>query len=356
MKRLIIVGNGFDLAHGMKTSYSDFILWCVRKIFLQTNPNSTTLHPLMTVEQGSYFDTRVEQFSFDDFLTFYHDSDHALSHRPYSFRIPNSFMKRVILHCRDCRWVDIETEFYDELKRIQRIEANHKKEKELNDLNEAFAVLQVLLEEYLLTLPTVSINPEFTDRFQENFQDTDFLPDAKFEPVPESILVLSFNYTELVSKVDGVGKIKVTHIHGQLASEKNPMIFGFGDELDDSYKPFELEKARGFFRYIKSFGYFQANHYRDLVRFIESDEYQVDVVGHSCGLSDRTMLNMIFEHKNCKSVRLFYYRNFRNLVEDISRHFTDKQRMRRLIVPYERSIPMPQVAGEPHELQLNILG
>jgi hypothetical protein len=26
MNRLIIIGNGFDLAHGLKTSYHDFIL------------------------------------------------------------------------------------------------------------------------------------------------------------------------------------------------------------------------------------------------------------------------------------------------------------------------------------------
>ena len=27
MNRLILIGNGFDLAHGLKTSYNDFINW-----------------------------------------------------------------------------------------------------------------------------------------------------------------------------------------------------------------------------------------------------------------------------------------------------------------------------------------
>lgn len=27
MNRLILIGNGFDLAHGLKTSYADFIEW-----------------------------------------------------------------------------------------------------------------------------------------------------------------------------------------------------------------------------------------------------------------------------------------------------------------------------------------
>ena len=27
MNRLVIIGNGFDMAHGFKTSYMDFINW-----------------------------------------------------------------------------------------------------------------------------------------------------------------------------------------------------------------------------------------------------------------------------------------------------------------------------------------
>ena len=27
MNRLVIIGNGFDMAHGLKTSYKDFITW-----------------------------------------------------------------------------------------------------------------------------------------------------------------------------------------------------------------------------------------------------------------------------------------------------------------------------------------
>ena len=27
MNRIVLIGNGFDLAHGLKTSYADFIYW-----------------------------------------------------------------------------------------------------------------------------------------------------------------------------------------------------------------------------------------------------------------------------------------------------------------------------------------
>ena len=33
MNRLILIGNGFDLAHGLKTGYNDFIIWYLKKCF-----------------------------------------------------------------------------------------------------------------------------------------------------------------------------------------------------------------------------------------------------------------------------------------------------------------------------------
>jgi len=33
MNKLIMLGNGFDLAHGLKTSYNDFILWYIKQCF-----------------------------------------------------------------------------------------------------------------------------------------------------------------------------------------------------------------------------------------------------------------------------------------------------------------------------------
>jgi hypothetical protein len=46
----------------------------------------------------------------------------------------------------------------------------------------------------------------------------------------------------------------------------------------------------------------------ELTRFIESNNFQTYIYGHSCGISDRTMLNQIFEHENCKSIKIFYHK------------------------------------------------
>jgi len=92
------------------------------------------------------------------------------------------------------------------------------------------------------------------------------------------------------------------------------------------------------------------NYYR-LIRFIESDNYQVQIYGHSCGLSDRTMLNQIFEHKKCKSIKIFYHQkedgtnDYTEKTYEISRHFKDKGMMRKKIVPLDYSQAMPQPAS-----------
>ena len=56
-------------------------------------------------------------------------------------------------------------------------------------------------------------------------------------------------------------------------------------------------------RHIKSTRYLESDNYRKMLEFIESDTFQVIILGHSCGNSDRTLLNTLFEHRNCVSVK-----------------------------------------------------
>ncbi|MBK8620257.1 MAG: hypothetical protein IPN79_00480 [Saprospiraceae bacterium] len=61
MNRLILVGNGFDLAHGMKTSYADFILWYFQKCWEEAK-QSQTPNPNNITEL--FFKNELFQFSF----------------------------------------------------------------------------------------------------------------------------------------------------------------------------------------------------------------------------------------------------------------------------------------------------
>ena len=69
-------------------------------------------------------------------------------------------------------------------------------------------------------------------------------------------------------------------------------------------------------------------------------------MGHSCGNSDRTLLNTLFEHENCASVKVFYHQpeegkdDYSNLIRNISRNFNDKARMRDTVVNWEACLPL----------------
>ena len=71
---------------------------------------------------------------------------------------------------------------------------------------------------------------------------------------------------------------------------------------------------------------------------MDSAPYQVCIMGHSCGNSDRTLLNTLFEHKNCLSIKPYYYikedgtDNYLDIIQNISRNFTDMKLMRDRVV------------------------
>ena len=127
------------------------------------------------------------------------------------------------------------------------------------------------------------------------------------------------------------------------------MIFGYGDELDDEYKNILNTSNNEYLKNIKSIRYLESSNYRKMLQFIESAPYQVYIMGHSCGNSDRTLLNTLFEHNNCVSIKPYYYQkedgtdNYLEIVQNISRNFTDMKLMRDRVVNKTFCEPLPQI-------------
>ena len=165
--------------------------------------------------------------------------------------------------------------------------------------------------------------------------------------IPENIMLLNFNYTEVADKYGGLKVAAINHIHGDL-NNPNSIIFGYGDELDEDYKDFLKQSDNECLRNIKSIKYLESGKYRNLLQFIESAPYQVYIMGHSCGNSDRTLLNTLFEHKNCVSIKPYYYQkddgsdNYLEIAQNICRNFTDMKLMRDRVVNKMFCEPLPQ--------------
>lgn len=170
---------------------------------------------------------------------------------------------------------------------------------------------------------------------------------------PGKVFLLNFNYTtnsesSIISWLSSACNEKQLshHIHGDL-NDENSIIFGYGDDSDEMYKKLLDKNDNRFLENDKTTKYMGSAKYRNILGFIKSAPFQVCIMGHSCGISDRTLLNTIFQHENCVSIKPYYYKNGDNdnydeIIKNISRCFDDKKLMRDRVVNKEFCEPLPQ--------------
>ena len=383
MNRLVIIGNGFDLAHGLPTSYKHFIddYWkkgcCTngsRKIYYNDN------FVEITCELGGMYNTldyeAIDNINSYNELRIFVERKKEIGYGYFVVDFKNLFFKKICENSIE-NWVDIENEYYRELKKIVKSASNFENKKQrVIGLNKEFEQVKDLLEIYLkekveeqydfriftnnpindILLPELSHpfdEKEYLKEFQQSDQSyvKDFL--NRYKEKPDLIThFLSFNYTKAVEQyfIKFAFPKQINYIHGKLNDSANTVNFGFGDEMDDDYKMIENIDDNEYLKNFKSFQYLQNSNYKQLLDFVESDQkFQVYIMGHSCGLSDRTMLNTIFEHPNCISIKVFYHQredgtdNYTEIIQNISRHFNKKKLMREKIVNKTLCEPLPQI-------------
>ena len=406
MNRIILIGNGFDKAHRLKTGYDDFIgwYWDKRVKELETNLNYISFDILCTLELLLQSEKSWSDYSSKHKLRSNSGKKvyKQLSEDKMNFRVTESpFFSSIMQSFYIKGWVDIENEYY-RLLFSNDDDCPSPYLNKPNMLNRELDYIRLLLLEYLTGIQKLNINKSIVrqsvkdkvyapvkkieiavgsrelwndmlvQRLSYSYEtwkelisicnredieckkvesfvhdtlnekkvitdmDVEDIPEVFF--LPDKILFLSFNYTTTADLyLPGNERISINHIHGRL-DEPNSMIFGYGDEIDKNYKTILEKNDNDYLENIKSIKYLESPNYRQLLEFIESSPYQIFIMGHSCGNSDRTLLNTLFEHKNCVSIKPFYYirenntDNYLELVQNISRNFTDMKLMRDRVV------------------------
>lgn len=437
MNRVIVIGNGFDKAHGLKTGYRDFI----DGYWEQVTSSIYNGYKLYLLQQwGVWNDPAPYEDEFvKSYVTYSRTSEKGCQEQierpygndPYSdlcdfvikfnsnnltgntlhVTFKNEFFKRISERCSLMNWLDIENEYYAQLKELLTEHDATLRHEKVRKLNLDFDAVRKRLVSYLSEIvpeielkPFPSIQDVFSSQIrpievacgkQRLFIDsiiggiiqlgkgddgivkTDVVSEDKKEDpdylfcrskeeenrhyvlkrlkddylrrdhcTPVHTLILNFNYTRMAEKLYAREKDEVINIHGELDNPRNPIIFGYGDELDEDYKRIEKLQDNDFLENIKSVRYHETSNYKKLLDFLESAPYQVITMGHSCGNSDRTLLNTLFEHPNCISVKVYYHQredgtdDYSNLIRNLSRNFNDKAAMRDTVVNKEMCSPL----------------
>ena len=358
MNRLVIIGNGFDMAHGLKTSYMDFINWYweQRLYALLTEHTAISQDSLCKLEIVNTKDcSSWHLFFFTHSLRSvitgewkYPPSEiiSAFKGNTDGFSVTYSrFFETIIQSIETKGWVDIENDYYLLLKETKKTDCGYT----VKELNEQLAFLQEKLVEYLQTISTNQPIKDFHDAIIDFFDPADFSTEGRKKAledigldiksfgeveynyeernklIPKRIMLLSFNYTA-TAKMYSNFNLDFNYIHGDLEHPEN-IIFGYGDELDKDYQAILDMNDNKLLKHVKSVKYLETRNYHNMLEFLMSAPFQVVIMGHSCGNSDRTLLNTVFEHENCVSIKPFYHKwedgtdNYLDIVQNISRNF-----------------------------------
>jgi hypothetical protein len=317
MNRIIVIGNGFDLAHGLKTSYGNFLEWVKSKIIEKQDeyfehislPQVDVCFGTSKPKASSFFKRYYKGTkNLDEFIS---------SYSKCKFVYKNKFLEHIMNTQKLKNWVDIEEEYFKELNKC--FQNYNKNITPITKLNQDFAQIKNDIEEYLC-----GVNKEIA--IKEYLIDS-MINVSTMPTELSNILFLNFNYTSS-EKYYEMPSTQTIHIHGELKNEKNPIIFGYGNENTEIYKEIKKNNNKEFLTNMKQFKYFNVSNYNDLMLFVKSAPYQIYIWGHSCGSSDGTLLKELFENDNCISIKPFYHKqdgsdNYNDIVMNISSHFSN---------------------------------
>lgn len=251
---LYIVGNGFDLAHGLKTKYNDFRNWLEESGF----------HSFVNRMEALYPDVKNANGEWNDIET-------ALGH----FK-----MKDVIAY--DKNYTDCNT------------------------------VGNVVLP---VGNNIRSVTASLSGNLWKWIKSVDLLKTKRMFLLNENALFVSFNYTLTLETVYGIPQDKTWHVHGSISDKTNVLVIGYGvDEKFDNapnptaYNLTDDDKRRNMMAdmvkrvplYIDKFHKWNNFSKMKVIKHVK-------VIGHSCSKVDQAYFEDIANAISTDADWTFYY-------------------------------------------------
>lgn len=369
MNKLILIGNGFDISHGLRVKYSDFINHILQDRLSNPDQDQKILSigtfPYNRItDLGSVVDISLSpKANLKRIKASQENAGYPSGGMAFTMKFKNKFF-RTAVESKDSNWGGFEQSYFDRIKQAEKNQSDDKKLQSIIEvINREFEEIKFEFIDYLSSqvLPSIESGEYYAfNEYEDWFQipEIDLKPGEDFRTaianrvIPdeyvEDVLFLSFNYTKLLEELyPQTSAYSIINIHGELNSFENPVIFGYGDEMDASYMRLE-DLDNSALEHIKSFQYSKTSNLHELESFINSNEFQVDIIGHSCGKSDRVLLNYIFTNPNCNRIRIHFrdnYDDYKEIYMNISRHFPSelKTSMRSKVLKFNEDFKMPQL-------------
>lgn len=275
--KILVIGNGFDLAHGLPTSYIDFLEFCKRARNIYTYSNSAftkqyEYENLQGWEISDYvkkrlknaFENREYKKEDGDKVT---TSDTALNEL-YLYINQNTWLEYFL----DCpsyvgeNWIDFESEISRVVRSLDDARIITKNGESVLDIrDERGKILLSLVKAAQTTLQTVFIDVRAIEKFSQDLYIelerltraleiyiSEFVRNIAVEKESVDIKnlnpdhILSFNYSDTYERVYGKGReIEYDYMHGRAdinnTIQTNNMVLGIDEYLSEELKDKDTE-------------------------------------------------------------------------------------------------------------------
>lgn len=297
---ILILGNGFDLCHGYKTSYSDFIRWFQKQEDLQEN--IWVKHFSKQLNYSSWVDIEKEIKNITDQFTALRSEYPNLDfNRAIDIKYKPLFLFlgfKVSYHQQplgiDAQGHVTETENFSKLN----LGDNDRKtqdtlfpyQKQIEVMKSHFSILRSQLKDYILIETVRSL-------------DRNELIQATLEKY-DNILAINFNYTSTI-RMYGTSNIVNIHVHGHCDDE---IVLGHNDIIDEDFAMFKKSTQQSIVdanyknKILQETQKLKNRNNFDLIILGHSfDENDFDVLKY--GISKFTRINTI------RNLKIFHYLN-----------------------------------------------
>lgn len=327
--KVLMIGNGFDLAHGLETKYTDFLKFIEQfnrvydinerdsdfylrsgnfmqfLVSLFRDNSIESRHIIKEFRQITLENIWVNHFNEvldvkknigENWIDFEKEIERVIGWMEKSISTCKSFMDIVNLYEREHVTVAFLTDLNIEIEKFEFTKSSNTEELEkrlikkyLNDLDNLIRALEIYFTLYVYS------------QIRENFND-----DIISLKLGENDAIISFNYTDTYNKIyknNLIAPENIHFIHGNAVlhnNGNNNMVVGIdetleGDEINKNLKYVGFKKY--FQRIVKDVDASYTNLFK-----LSEDEYnekiEVFVFGHSLDKTDSDIIRRIFTAKN----------------------------------------------------------
>lgn len=328
MANLIIIGNGFDLAHGLKTDYSSFLRALILKCI-------TTKRSIEGLIDYSLISPDLK-----------HSTKKNHDFKYYKQAFISDFLRRILVNNDEPSWSDLEDAYFRHISKNIITKDNYNQL--ISEFHKEFATIIKELELYL------------TEQEKENVKTIESYKHLFHDKLKDNYLIVNFNYTNTL-KIYEPDERKVIHIHGKLNSSDNPIIFGYAANDEDCKILFEKDNNE-FIRHVKKYNYSLIDNFKRILHFFDNyqhDGIDVSIFGHSCSMSDKMILNQMLNpdlRNSIESIRFFYYEDQRNPKEPFFQNQINLARVLNgnldpnKLISFSKSHRMPQIDDNSNQI------